>query len=63
MNLLYEIQYINRDGESVHSDVCAKPGEDGIPKYFREHMQELMEKADFTKPWKLEGVGICSEHK
>jgi len=63
MRLLYEIEYIRKsDGESVHSDICAFPLESRVPKFLEECMKELVEMADFSKPWRLGGPGVCEEH-
>jgi len=62
MCLYYEIHFIRKsDGASVHSDVCGEP-RNGLPALLQEHMKELVEKADFSKPWGLVGHGVCEEH-
>ena len=64
MHLYYEIEYIRKsDGASVHSDICGEPVKCGIPKLLNECIWELVDKADFSKPWRLGGPGVCSEHK
>jgi hypothetical protein len=54
MYILGEIEYTRKsDGKMVYSDICQDPA---IP--MREFFEELLQKADMTKPWKLEGYGI-----
>jgi hypothetical protein len=62
MHIYWEIEYIRKEGgESVHSDICQDPESDDVIT-LSELYEEIVRKADMTKPWRLESHGVCAEH-
>lgn len=60
MNMFFQIEYTNKEGDSVHSDFCIK--EEDVRGIIKQLVNEIDERADFNKPFALTYSGPCTEH-
>lgn len=60
MHIWMEIEYVRKDGDNVHSDLCME--EDKAREIYDELFDEVKRLADFKEKWSIHSNGICMYH-